>query len=604
MYASGAGSDPWVGSPSLEAPAAALDAGYIPCMEAVIRHMYGRYGALVTDLNATFGALSTPDLLLVPRLLRAPSSHTRQAAALISTLAKVLVRCSGVQQGRGEQKGVAAGGTKAAAAGAVTRSQRSGLTISSTVAGYVSVCLATLACDARGALLRLSETSISSLMSSSSSAARNAGLGSGGCRVEGPDSGKEGCSSSDGGDGEHGAARPSSNREGLAAEAGTVVQDSGGARAESKTPGKGDSDGGRAPLLRPVQDCHEPTLQLVGFALPRWLPLCAHLADACGPVQEEEQGERQGPQPQEGQEAELQPAAVKRGVLMALRGGISLVLDACTATHEAGDWRALGSWRQLLYDMGSYRWVDERDAEMAGRETRWCDRGWSPGQAVGPPKHQHQQQQERKSQRQREQQQRERGTEAEADVHQGQRDGGAADGVAESVRRTHGYTSGLQQQGTEQEEGETEEPEQQRQGTEEQQQSQELREQEGQEQQEKGQEQQGQEREQEQEPQCGMRPAGDGPGLHIMLPPPCDAGLLLPTCCHPLCTNLAGDCEAGLQLGPWGGGAEGGGGEGGGEGSSGSLYCSRECRTAHARFRREQEAKELGWRVRRWGQGS
>ncbi len=571
-------------------PTAALDAGYIPCMEAVVRHMYGRHGASVADLSAALGPSSTAGLLLVWRLLHTPSSHARQAAALLSTLGKVLARCGGVQ-GAAEQK-AAAGSPKAAtaaAAGGAGWSGASGRTSSSTatsrgrsgssittassairVAGHAALCLAALINGATAALGRLSEASSSKGCTSSSgdgsststsasdmcpSASCNAVPGSRGCEAAASDSGGEGCGGNDAGDGE----------------------------------------------------CGDPTLQLVSFALPRWLPLCAHLADLCGQGQEEEQGEQQ----QQGQGQQTQ-GTLRRSVLTALRGAVTLVLDACTAAHEAGNARALGSWRQLLYDMVSYRWVDERDADMAGLETRWCDRAWSPGQAVGSAGQQEQQQrqqQEWKSQGQREQREQERGAEAEAGATQCQRDGAAAERVAKRVRRRRGHNAGLQQRGTGQEEVETEQPEQHRLGKEqpqehfiellEQGQAQGQR----QERQGTGQAQQEQERGEEQiQPQCETRQAVDECNLpYHLLPLPCDAELLWPSCCYPLCTNLAGDSEAGVQLGTGGDGGEEGGESGGG---GGSLYCSGECRTAHARFRREQEAKEVGWRVRRWGQGS
>lgn len=65
--------------------------------------------------------------------------------------------------------------------------------------------------------------------------------------------------------------------------------------------------------------------------------------------------------------------------------------------------------------------------------------------------------------------------------------------------------------------------------------------------------------------------AGGGGTLH----PPCDAGLLLPTCWNPLCADLAGESEAGVELRAGAGGANGwavGGGH---------LYCSRECCSVH-----------------------
>ncbi len=66
-------------------------------------------------------------------------------------------------------------------------------------------------------------------------------------------------------------------------------------------------------------------------------------------------------------------------------------------------------------------------------------------------------------------------------------------------------------------------------------------------------------------------------------PPPCVVGELLRTCCNPLCTNLEGDSEAGLEAGV---GRE--------EGLSG-CYCSGACAVAHQVARRRQ------WGVARAG---
>ncbi len=83
---------------------------------------------------------------------------------------------------------------------------------------------------------------------------------------------------------------------------------------------------------------------------------------------------------------------------------------------------------------------------------------------------------------------------------------------------------------------------------------------------------------------CRLRGAGG-----VGMPPPSGVGEELSTCYNPLCTNLTGDSEAGLEAGlQQGGGREG---VGRGEAAAGcGWYCSGACAVAH----------EVAWR-RQWG---
>ncbi len=516
---------------------AAPDAGYVPCIEAVLRRMYGLYSRSVAALDAAMYDFSGSKLLLQQLLTH---GDARQVAALATTLAKATLRLARVAMGDGREEGgaVAVPGAAADAAGAKAQGPGSSKCTAaemSSVSILASSCLLQIVREADQGVTRCAEAARSGSGGGDATSCHDS--------VEGAAAAAMPCETPHSGDGAGGG--------------------SGATGAQG--------DGSCAPSSARPGGCGEVTLALTSLALCRWLPLCAHMADMCRQRQQQQQQDREKQQQQQGLQQEEQQQSTAddpTGPLpVALRAGIDRVLHACDAAHEAGDRRALGSWRQLLYDSGSYRWVDERAADMARRETRWCDRGWSPGQAVGPRG-----QDQQKAKRQ------ECGAEAEPDVGSAQQGGDAASSVSDHVQGRHGSASDLQQQGADQEQVGFQEHEQQQ-----------VNEQQG--------------GKLGARYRMGWMPGGGLKLPYHLLPPSCDAVLLLPTCCHPLCTNLAGDSEAGMELRAWGGGAEGEGGEGEGEGCGGLLYCSRECRTAHARFRREQEAKELGWRTTRWGQG-
>ncbi len=555
-----------------------------PCVRTVHRFVRPPLAAVALDV--------------MHQLLHLVLTHgdARQVAALATTLAKATLRYAQVAMGEGREEGGAAAVPGAAMDTAGAKAQVPGSNYKISTAALSSV-----AYDAFKWLLRICEADKG--VTRCAKAARS-GSGGGGHSARGTWHAARG--------GEPPGPSPCNQEEGRQRVAGRVCAggDGGGGVGSE---GGGDGGSGRAPLHGAAEGggaagagkgseaagaqgggscalsaagpggCGDEALALASLALCRWLPLCAHIADMCQRQQQEQQeGEKQGLGQGENQQSAAEDPA---GPLpAALRAGIALVLRACTAAHEAGDARALGSWRQLLYDMGSYMWVrDGVDQELF--EPPWWDRGWSPGLAV--------------SSRAQEQQQREqqaRGAEAEKPgIGRAQRGGDPATDGSEYARRRSGSASDLQQQGADQEQAGMEQQEQEQQGKEQQQERQDKLRAQAQEQQEEGQ--QGLK---QQERRCTgtWMQVNDQKLPYHLLPPPCDAGLLLPTCCYPLCTSLAGDCEAGMELRAWGGW-----GEGGGKDSDGSLYCSRECRTAHTRFRREQEVKELGWRVRRWGRG-
>ncbi len=317
--------------------------------------------------------------------------------------------------------------------------------------------------------------------------------------------------------------------------------------------------------------------RLVGFALPRWLRHSVHLVDLCDTLHVALPAGAEGAVPNIG---------------LTVTCAAAMVLDACDAAHQAGDGRALDSWRQLLYDVASYGWVRDALDELRppGRQAAgcWHRRDWEPagpshgtpgathGTALGPtvgtvqgPSHRtppgptH-------------------GTAPGAPVAMGDADGG--EGAGGGGGRNEG-------EGREQGRGGGEEP-------------------------------------------AAVEASGWREGVPAcVLPPPCEAWRVLPTCCYPLCTNLEGDSEADVPLRVWGpgagtgagaglegggkrgGGAGGGGGGGGvkgcmedgtgtwqscdrGQGGGGQLYCSRQCYVAHAVYLRTRQVAEKGHRAK------
>ncbi len=316
------------------------------------------------------------------------------------------------------------------------------------------------------------------------------------------------------------------------------------------------------------QQQEDQLLRLAAFALPRLLQLSAHVIGVCDKVHVALPGV-------------ASPAA---GIRLTVRAAAAAVLDVCDSAHQAGDGRALGSWRQLLYDIASYGWVRDALDELRapGRQAAgcWHRRGWEPagpthgtvpeltrgtlsglthGTAQGPT----------------------HGTPPGAPVAL-ERAAGGAGAAGSGAGRDEGRheSSGVIGGGAELAAGEA---------------------------------------------------SGGREGVSAgVLPPPCEAWRVLPTCCYPLCTNLEGDSEAGVELRAWGAGTgsgagtgagaagesgkgRGGGGTGGGGGrregimaastdtwqsrdhghdGAAPLYCSRHCYIAHAVFLRTREVEE------------
>ncbi len=324
---------------------------------------------------------------------------------------------------------------------------------------------------------------------------------------------------------------------------------------------------------------------LVGFALPRWLRLSVHLVDLCDTLHVALPAGAEGAVPNIG---------------LTVTCAAAMVLDACDAAHQAGDGRALGSWRQLLYDIASYGWVRDALDELRplGRQAAgcWHRRGWEPagpthgtqGHPHGTPGSNH-------------------GTQGTYGTAQGPAletppgpthgtpGAPAAMGDADSGAGAGGGGGRIEGEGRDQGSGGGEEL-------------------------------------------AAVEALGGLEGVPAgVLPPPCEAWRVLPTCCYPLCTNLEEDSEADLPLRVWGpgagagagagaaragleGGAERGGGEGGGsgggggvkgstdgstgtgqccdQGGGGQLYCSRQCYVAHAVYMRTRQAAEKGHQAR------
>ncbi len=101
----------------------------------------------------------------------------------------------------------------------------------------------------------------------------------------------------------------------------------------------------------------------MGFALPRWLHVGIRVLDTC--------------------QAHAPGTYVDNLRLAAIRDAALVAYHACTAAHEAGDWRALGSWRKLLYDTDSISWMYRNlDALLPPGRARWHVRGWEPPQVL------------------------------------------------------------------------------------------------------------------------------------------------------------------------------------------------------------------------------
>ncbi len=119
------------------------------------------------------------------------------------------------------------------------------------------------------------------------------------------------------------------------------------------------------------QQEEEQLLRLTAFALPRWMQLSIHVIDVC-------------------ERLHMGIPEAAKDIHFTVTLAAAVVLDACDAAQQAGDGRALGSWRQLLYDIASYGWVRDALDELRapGRQAAgcWHRRGWEPaGPTHGTP---------------------------------------------------------------------------------------------------------------------------------------------------------------------------------------------------------------------------